>query len=205
MSKIAEKTSKTQGFWPVDQIVIHPSSRSILSSTVIPAKPKPKENLQESYSRCLAHLAGKFERYRINDEKTLVFKDVITLSANGGTLLETITDSYHGQATYLNNAVLQINIMAQTVNSSIALNMMMFVGENDRKNLRCLHAISLIPKCGRQPTAHFEVVIPVLEGGYGPECIRVDSRDYFTLKYRYPDMIQELHQRPLSVPDRVDW
>jgi hypothetical protein len=205
MSKIAEKTSKLPPSRSVDQIVIHPSSRSIIAKSASPAKTKKEASVPGTSLFCLAHLAGKFERYRINDEKTLVFKDIITLSANGSTLLETITDSYHGQATYLNNAVLQINIMAQNANSCVSVNMMMFVGENDRKNLRCLHAISLVPKCGRQPTAHFEVVIPVLTGAYGPECIRVDSRDYFTLKYRFPELIQALHQRPLSVPDRVDW
>ncbi|HEV7350433.1 hypothetical protein [Telluribacter sp.] len=155
----------------------------------------------------IRHLKGKYERYRLDATKNVVYKDILTIQPDGKVIIRSLKNIYSGVANYLLNATLHISINMQNEVTPIAMNMLMFVGRNDKEDIQCMHALCLTTNADNQAAVQHELLIPILkqETTTLPQRIVVDSLDFYKLNYRLPELMRSLQQRTVSVPTKVDW
>ncbi|GAB3171405.1 hypothetical protein [Telluribacter humicola] len=155
----------------------------------------------------IRHLKGKYERYWLDSTKNVVYKDVVNIQPDGKVVIRSFKNLYSGIATYILNTTLQINITMQNEDTPIAMNMIMFVGRNEKEDIECLHALCLSTNADNQASVQHEILIPVLkqETTTLPQRIVVDSLEFFKLNYRLPELMRNLQQRAMSAPSRVKW
>lgn len=157
--------------------------------------------------RDIRHLKGKYERYWLDTSKNVIYKDVLNIQPDGKVTIRSVKNIYAGMASYLLNTTLQISINMLNEDIPIAMNMMMFVGRNDKEDIECMHALCLTTNADNQASVHHEILVPVLkqETTTLPQRVVVDSLDYFKLNYRYPELMRNLQQRTATAPSRVTW
>jgi hypothetical protein len=155
----------------------------------------------------IRHLKGKYERYRLHPSRNFLFKDILTIQPDGKVVIRAFKNIYTGVASYVLNTTLQINVSMQNEDTPFPLNLLMFVGRNDKEDIQCLYAICLTTNADNQPSVHYELLVPIpkQETTALPQRIVVDSLEFFKLTHKYPNLMKYLQQRELTIPNRVVW
>jgi hypothetical protein len=165
-----------------------------------------EENLL-SEDRSISHLKGKYERFWFEQTKNVIHKDILLIQSNGGVVIRSVKNIYYGEASYLLNSQLQLDIYSQNEELRIGLMMLAYVGRHEISTIRCVHALSLSSDANLNPVVHYEILVPVLQADVIalPQIIEIDSLEFMKLTHRYPELYPSLQRRHTSAPTKVDW
>ena len=153
------------------------------------------------------HLQGRYERFWLEYSKKIIHKDILLIRPNGSVIIKSLKRIYHGEAHYLLNSLLQINITTLNDELPIALTVLAYIGRHEIENIECLHALSLSSGPDFSPTISTEVLVPVLEhdGLILPQVIEAESLEFLKLTHRYPELYPTLQRKITSAPAKVIW
>jgi hypothetical protein len=165
------------------------------------------DNILLNENHALRHLRGKYERFTLNKGRNLIHKDILVIQPNGKIVLRTTKSIFHGEARYILNALLQINIENQNNELPIALTMLAYVGRYEIQDIKCLHTLTMTSAADHSPVSNYEILVPVVDNNAVtvPLNVEIDSLDFVKLKHRYPELYPCLLRRLNSTPSKVDW
>ncbi len=153
------------------------------------------------------HLQGKYERFWLERSRNLIHKDILLIRPNGSVVIKSLKRIFHGEAHYLLNSLLQLNISTQNDELPIALTLLAYVGRHEIEDIECLHTLSLSSGPDFGPTVDSEILIPVLghDGLLLPQVIEKDSLEFLKLTHHYPELYSALQRKITSAPAKVIW
>lgn len=165
------------------------------------------DNILLNENHALRHLRGKYERFTLDKGRNLIHKDILVIQPNGKVVLRTTKSIFQGEARYILNTLLQINIEKQNNELPIALTMLAYVGRYEIQDIRCLHALTITSAPDHSPISNYEILVPVIDNNAVtvPLNVEVDSLDFVKLKHRYPELYPCLLRKLSSTPSKVDW
>jgi hypothetical protein len=155
----------------------------------------------------IRHLKGKFERFRLDRSKRLIYKDILVIQPNGKVIIRSSRNMYFGEARYLLNSMLQINVSTLNEEQEIPLTLLSYVGRYEFQEISCLHTLCLTASPDNQPVSHYELLVPILNNDLYivPQMIDVDSLEFMKLRHRYPELYNNLLRPLTSLPSKVEW
>ena len=153
------------------------------------------------------HLQGKYERFWLEPSRGIIHKDILLIRPNGQVVIKSLKKIYHGEAKYLLNSLLQLNISTQNDDLRIAMTLLAFVGRHEREDIECLRALSLSSGPDLGPAINSEILVPILEhdGLILPQAIEYESLEFLKLTHRYPELYPALQKKITSAPAKVIW
>ncbi len=155
----------------------------------------------------ILHLKGKYERYWLDKSKHTIHKEILVIFPTGKVIIKAIKNIYFGEARYILNSLLQINIDSLNEEEDMALTILTFVGRHDFNDINCLHAFSLSASFDNTPISSYEILVPITskDGKAIPQIFEVESTEFVKLKFRYPELYNCLNKVNFSPPPKVDW
>lgn len=155
----------------------------------------------------IRHLRGKYERFWLDKSKSIIHKDIVVIQPNGKAIIRASKNMYFGEARYLLNSMLQLNVTTLNEEQEIPLTLLMYVGRYEFHEIACLHALCLTSSQDNQPVCNYEILVPLTKNDIMtvPQVIDVDSLEFVKLKQRYPEIYNCLLRRLTSVPSKVEW
>ena len=155
----------------------------------------------------ISHLQGKYERFWLERSRNIIHKDILLIRPNGKVVIKSLKKIFQGEAHYLLNSLLQLNITTQNDELPIALTLLAYVGRHEIEDIECLHALSLSSGPDLGPTVDSEILVPILEhdGLLLPQMIEKDSLEFLKLTHHYPELYSTLQRKITSAPAKVIW
>ena len=153
------------------------------------------------------HLQGRYERFWLERSRNVIHKDILLIRPNGNVIIKSLKKIFHGEAHYLLNSLLQLNISIQNDELPIAMTLLAYVGRHEIEDIECLHVLSLSSGPDFGPTVDSEILVPVLEhdGLLLPQVIENESLEFLKLTHRYPELYHILQRKITSAPAKVIW
>ncbi|MBU1821497.1 MAG: hypothetical protein KKG00_08305 [Bacteroidetes bacterium] len=155
----------------------------------------------------IQHLKGKYEHYWLDRKKNLIYKEILVIQPNGKVILRAMKNMYFGEARFLLNSMLQINMQSLNEEVPIPFTLLAYVGRHQIDAISCLHALCLQADLDNAPVSSYNLLVPIPKSvNYSlAQVIDVDSIEFVKLKHRYPELYNCLLRRMPHIPTKVDW
>lgn len=155
----------------------------------------------------IIHLKGKYQRYWLDRAKNVIHKEILIIQPNGKAIIRANKNIYSGEARYVLNSLLQINIDSLNEFEDIALTLLAYVGRHDFQDITCLHTYSLSASLDNTPICTYEILVPITSNAEIaiPQLIEVDSTEFVKMKFRFPELYPILSKVNCTPPPKVEW
>lgn len=211
---------------PKNSTTVNPNERKGLTSTKSRRKRMPMptdiqdflfseetvsllEKAQESFAigenRQVKQLSGKYERYYFDENKQLIYKDLLNIHTDGRVVLRSHQGIFKGIAFVSMNTTLSINLLSLNDEDTFCSQLLCYVGRNGYDDIVCLKVLCTSIDCNNLPIARQEVLIPADTFGVLPEVIKLESQAFYKLNYKYPQLSKLLQSRQLHTNGSITW
>ena len=209
---------------PKNSTTVNPNERKGLTSTKSRRKRMPMptdiqdflfseetvsllEKAQESFAigenRQVKQLSGKYERYYFDENKQLIYKDLLNIHTDGRVVLRSHQGIFKGIAFVSMNTTLSINLLSLNDEDTFCSQLLCYVGRNGY--VVCLKVLCTSIDSNNLPIARQEVLIPTDTFGVLPEVIKLESQAFYKLNYKYPQLAKLLQSRQLHTIGTITW
>lgn len=165
-----------------------------------------EEHILEENKEIL-HLKGKYEHYWLDRKKNLIHKEILVIQPNGKVILRAMKNMYFGEARFVLNSMLQINMQSLNEELQVPLTLLAYVGRHEIDDIACLHALCLQADPDNAPVCSYNLLVPIPKTTtYSiAQVIDVDSIEFVKLRHRYPELYNCLLRRAPAYPTKIDW